>query len=101
MWELFPKLDKHAVSNDLGQEGYQYYQNVQHNYEEHMTRIKFKSMNYKYGNNNYLFMVPAGKSLTALTIRLSSSLDQGSEDFDFSPAEVPLREKEIFYFIVQ
>ena len=43
-------------------------------------------------------MVPAGKSLTALTIRLSSSLDQGSEDFDFSPAEVPLREKEIFLF---
>ena len=42
-------------------------------------------------------MVPAGKSLTALTIRLSSSLDQGSEDFVFSPAEVPLREKENFF----
>jgi hypothetical protein len=54
-------------------------------------------MNYRYGNNNYLFMVPAGKSLTALTIRLSSSLDQGSEDFVFSPAEVPLREKENFF----
>ena len=47
-----------------------------------------------YGNNNYLFMVPAGKRLTALIIRLSSSLDQGLEDFVFSPAEVPLREKE-------
>lgn len=51
---------------------------------------------------NYLFMVPAGKRLTALIIRLSSSLDQGLEDFVFSPAEVPLREKErFFYFIVQ
>ena len=46
---------------------------------------------------NYLFMVPAGKRLTALIIRLSSSLDQGLEDFVFSPAEVPLREKERFF----